>query len=218
MVLASLNTYNHELLTPNMLGTPILQQHGQDDDNVPVYHSRRMHQLVGEADWLTQYLEIPGQRHWWEGVMTDGALSGFLTRHLDETPVIPDLPNMFSLVVANPADTGSRGGIVVDQLEEPDRYVQYNALYCHLLILDHRIGHINVERSGGTWKLATSNVRRWHFEGPRSPSFGIPQRVIVDDQKFEVPENSSNTFTFLGSGTWMVKVHSQLQKVVSDIV
>ncbi|KAF8544465.1 hypothetical protein BDD12DRAFT_872710 [Trichophaea hybrida] len=185
MILASLNTYKHELLTPNMLGTPILQQHGQDDDNVPVYHSRRMHQLIGEADWLTQYLEIPGQRHWWEGVMTDGELPRFLKRYLEEIPEIPDLTNRFSLVITNPADTGSRGGIVVDQLEEPDR-----------------IGRIDVERFGNTWKLVTSNVRRWHFEGPRAPRVDIPRRVIIDDQLLEVPGSSSNTFVFLESGVW----------------
>ena len=122
-VLASLSSYRHELLVPNMLGTPILQQHGQDDDNVPVYHSRRMHQLIGEADWTSQYAEIPGKGHWWDGVMTEEAVSDFLVHHLDKAPVMPELPARFSLVVANPADTGPRGGIAVDQLEEPDRYV-----------------------------------------------------------------------------------------------
>jgi hypothetical protein len=122
MVQASLNTYKHELLIANMRGTPIFQQHGRDDDNVPVYHSRRMHQLVGEEDWWTDYFEIPGKGHWWDGVMTEGALSGFLTHFLDEQPSIPELPFSFSVVVANPGDTGPRGGIVVDQLEEPDRY------------------------------------------------------------------------------------------------
>lgn len=128
VVLASLSSYRHELLVPNMLGTPILQQHGQDDDNVPVYHSRRMHQLIGEADWASQYAEIPGKGHWWEGVMTEEAVSEFLVHHLAKSPVIPELPTRFSLVVASPADTGPRGGIVVDQLEEPDRYVQQSVV------------------------------------------------------------------------------------------
>lgn len=64
VILASLNTYKHELLTENMVGTPILQQHGQEDDNVPAFHSRRMSQLVSEAGWETKYWEIPGKGHW----------------------------------------------------------------------------------------------------------------------------------------------------------
>jgi hypothetical protein len=127
IVQASLNTYKHELLTPNMRGTPIFQQHGQDDDNVPVYHSRRMHQLVGEEDWWTDYIEVPGKGHWWEGVMTEAWLSGFLTHFLNEQPWIPVLPYTFSVVVANPGDTGPKGGIAIDQLEEPDRYARYHA-------------------------------------------------------------------------------------------
>ena len=123
MVQAALNPYRHELLTANMRGTPILQQHGSDDDNVPVYHSRRMHQLVAEEDWFTDYREIPGRGHWWDGAMTDGELPQFLTYYLDaEKPEIPLLPTKFSVVVASPGNMGARGGIVVDQLEEPDRY------------------------------------------------------------------------------------------------
>jgi len=64
VVFASLNSYKHELLAENMVGTPIIQQHGQDDDNVPVFHSRRMSQLITEAGWKTDYWEIPGRVHW----------------------------------------------------------------------------------------------------------------------------------------------------------
>lgn len=53
--------------------------------------------------------------------MTDGGLSPFLEYHLQENPVIQPLPDRFSVVVANPADMGSRGGIVIDQLDLPDQ-------------------------------------------------------------------------------------------------
>lgn len=121
IVLASLNNYKHELLAPNVVGTPILQQHGEEDDNVPVYHSRRMHQLIEEAGGSSQYSEISGKGHWWEGVMTEGLLPEFLSLALNEHSEIPALPKKFSIVVANPANMASRGGIIVDQLEEPDR-------------------------------------------------------------------------------------------------
>ncbi|KAA8913215.1 hypothetical protein FN846DRAFT_772479 [Sphaerosporella brunnea] len=188
MIQTSLSSYRHELLTANMRGTPIFQQHGQDDDNVPVYHSRRMHQLVGEENWYTDYYEVSGKGHWWEGVMTEGSLSGFLTHFLNEQPSIPELPYTFSMVVANPGDTGSRGGIVVDQLAEPDR-----------------IGRINVERHGDWWHLSTSNIRRWHFDGQGARTFERPFGVIIDDYQLPVG-NSSATFLLEDRGDWIMTV------------
>jgi len=206
IVLAAMNSYKHELLAPNVRGTPVLQQHGRDDDNVPVYHSRRMHQLIAEEDWLTEYWEIPDRGHWWEGVMTDHGLPEFLTHHLNDKPVIPALPGKFSLVVANPADMGPRGGIVVDQLEEPDRYhpciVSVEAsLTCHC-----RIGRIDVEMQGSTWILTTSNIRRWHFDESRSNTSEYPARVIVDEHVVSYPADwdPSSTVLLADNGSWMV--------------
>lgn len=209
IVLASLNSYKHELLAPNVRGTPVLQQHGRDDDNVPVYHSRRMHQLIAEEDWLTEYWEIPHKGHWWEGVMTDSRLPEFLRHHLNDKPVVPELPDKFSLVVANPADMGSRGGIIVDQLEEPDRYVHTDSTPCPVtafLTCHPRIGRIDVEVQGSTWSLTTSNIRRWHFAGLRSYTSEYPERVIVDEQAVVFPAvwNPSSTVLLSNSGSWMV--------------
>lgn len=53
--------------------------------------------------------------------MVDGRLPPFLKHYLEEDPVISDLPDKFSVIVANPADTGARGGIVIDQLCIPDQ-------------------------------------------------------------------------------------------------
>lgn len=58
----------------------------------------------------------------WEGVMADGSLSAFVNHYINEQPEIPPLPSKFSIVVANPADMGSRGGVIVEQLEEYDQY------------------------------------------------------------------------------------------------
>lgn len=189
MVFASLNTYRNELLVGNIVGTPVLQQHGQGDDNVPVFHSRRMSQLVCESDWETEYLEIPGQGHWWEGVMTDGRLGSFLEYYLQEKPEIQTLPDTFSVVVASPADTGARGGIVVDQLEIPDQ-----------------IGRIDVKVSGEFWDLKTSNIHRWHFEKPRPTETSLPSRVIVDDHvlALDVTQKSKHYgwFSISEDGDW----------------
>ena len=58
----------------------------------------------------------------WEGVMTDGSLTAFVNHYINEQPKIPPLPSKFSITVANPADMGSRGGVIVEQLEVYDQY------------------------------------------------------------------------------------------------
>ena len=65
LVMASLDSYKHELLVENLVGTPILQGHGELDDNVPTFHSRRMSLLVSNAGWQTKYHEFQGKGHWY---------------------------------------------------------------------------------------------------------------------------------------------------------
>lgn len=64
LILAAMNSYRHELLVDNFVGTPIMQGHGQLDDNVPTFHSRRMRLLSHEAGWETKYIEFLGRGHW----------------------------------------------------------------------------------------------------------------------------------------------------------
>ena len=64
LTLAAMNSYRHELLVDNYVGTPIMQGHGQLDDNVPAFHSRRMRLLSHEVGWETEYIEFPGREHW----------------------------------------------------------------------------------------------------------------------------------------------------------
>lgn len=69
VVLAALNPERHELLVDNLVDIPILQVHGSEDDNVPVFHSRRMFQLLGEAssqkaELYSDYSELKGKSHW----------------------------------------------------------------------------------------------------------------------------------------------------------
>ena len=57
--------------------------------------------------------------------MTDveGEVPIFLEKYIDQSPEIPQLPEAFSIVVANPADMGTRGGIIIDQLHQYDQLV-----------------------------------------------------------------------------------------------
>lgn len=65
ILMASLNSYKHELLVENFAGTPIMQLHGELDDNVPTFHSRRMALLALESGYETEYYEAPGRGHWY---------------------------------------------------------------------------------------------------------------------------------------------------------
>jgi hypothetical protein len=175
-----MNSYRHELLVENFAGIPILQQHGGADDNVPAYHSRRMNQLISQAGGFSEYIELPGAAHWFDGVMTTGPLRDFYQYHLERHRTLPALPMQFSIVVANPADMGSRGGIVVDQLIAPEKY-----------------GSIHVQRvpSSSIWILHTGNIRRFHLthlfpvdvslQVDQSPEFLSSERVHESDDIFE---------------------------------
>ena len=154
-----------------------MQQHGSMDDNVPVYHSRRMAQLISETKSSSDYKELEGKGHWFDTIMTTKSLRKFYDQILSCENTTPSLPQVFTIVVANPASMTSRGGIVVDQL-----------------ITSNQLGKIQIERddSVSIWTLKTSNILRFHFQSESSNSM-LPCLAIVDgcsirllpDSKFE---------------------------------
>lgn len=162
----SLQSFRHELLVSNFEGIPTLQQHGSVDDNVPNFHSRRMNQLISQSKSIacSDYVELSGKGHWFDGVMSTSPLRKFYAATLSREAKSPALPQDFSIVVANPADMGPRGGLVVDQLDNPDQ-----------------LGKIDVRRalSTSTWVVQTSNIRTFHFVP--SNSVKIPLELIVDN-------------------------------------
>lgn len=181
--------FKHELLISNFAGIPIHQQHGSDDDNVPVYHSRLMHQLITESGWHSTYDELPGKGHWFNGVLTTDPLLKFYNQYVNETGS-DILPVEFSVVVPSDATMGSRGGLFVDQLQSPDRY-----------------GHIHVVRDTDkmVWRLTAENVHRFHLTSSamRGPA---PKQIIMDgsNKPFVVhPDESELTwFVVNTSGQW----------------
>lgn len=108
----ALSNYRHELLMDNAKGIPILQQHGGADRNVPVYHSRRMYQLLRETGSSPFYAEVPGKGHWYEGVMETQPLRDFYSNISRRESSQKRLPNSFTVVVPGSGFMlGSRGGI-----------------------------------------------------------------------------------------------------------
>ncbi|CCX06474.1 Similar to hypothetical protein CIMG_06322 [Coccidioides immitis RS]; acc. no. XP_001242426 [Pyronema omphalodes CBS 100304] len=185
-VKAALTSYNHALVVPNMIGTPIYQQHGAADDNVPAWHSRRMHELLVEAGGDSAYAEVQGKGHFWEGVMTEGKLGGWLEEQLERGEVL-ELREKFEVIVASPGDMGSRGGILVEQVVE-----------------EGVLAKMVVTRSGDVWMIETSNVRRWRF-GPERQGMPRPTRVMVDEHDLKVPGNGG-TFLLSDDGAWIIDI------------
>ena len=189
----SMRSFRHELLIPNFKGIPIMQQHGSEDNNVPVFHSRRMHELISRTngDSPHQYVELKGKNHWFDGVMTTIPLLEFydiLGREADWAK----LPQDFTIIVANPADMGARGGLLVDQLISPDQ-----------------LGRIEVERcpTSAAWVLRTSNVLRFHFVCTRRSDI-LPHMLVVDQSSLVLPPEKEKFACWLirsKEGSWHVR-------------
>lgn len=168
-----------------------MQQHGSADDNVPVYHSRRMSQLISQADWSSTYSELQEKGHWFDKVMTTSGLSRFYEQTLSKEQK-PSLPLNFTIVVSNPASMSSRGGIIFDQLISPNQ-----------------LGRMLVERDHRTisWTFKTSNILRFHistldFEGV------LPLLVNIDGCSINLLSSSTGAGqSFLRStdGSWQVR-------------
>ena len=146
IIQSGLNSYRHELLLANAKDIPILQQHGSEDDNVPAYHSRLMHQLLSQNDAESTgstYHEMRGKPHYWDDVFTTQPLSDFFERHLDQESDTKLLRN-FTVVSANPADTGPKNGFEI-----------------LLLMTPGQLGGVEVMLGGhrNSCALHTSNVR-----------------------------------------------------------
>ncbi|KAJ3218634.1 hypothetical protein HDU67_004687 [Dinochytrium kinnereticum] len=140
-----------DMYAANMAGVPILARTGGNDDNVPPLNTRRLVRLVNEWNrnpTSVNISEVPGQGHWFEGVVNDDTLQNFLDKYInpENNPGLPHppLPEAFTLSTLNPASSGSKGSIRILQLEVP-----------------YRLASIRVHRDGNKWMLNTTNVRRF---------------------------------------------------------
>ena len=188
----SLQNFRHELLVGNSAGVPVVVQHGGADDNVPAFHSRRMHQLISQSPdaAAATYIELDGKGHWFDGVMSTTPLRTFYADVLGGAPGRPALPLNFSIAITNAADMGPRGGLVVDQLSVPDQ-----------------LGKIDVSRSPAlaSWTIKTSNVRRFHLSP--NDSVALPLELVIDDNRITLPASGETVncwFLRSRGGVWQV--------------
>eukprot|EP01111_Echinosteliopsis_oligospora_P017770 TRINITY_DN7825_c0_g1_i2.p1 TRINITY_DN7825_c0_g1~~TRINITY_DN7825_c0_g1_i2.p1 ORF type:complete len:706 (+),score=177.42 TRINITY_DN7825_c0_g1_i2:3-2120(+) len=194
----AISDYDDDFYTPHLVGIPLMIRMGSDDDNVPPYHLRRMARLVDELSGNphnTLVSEIPGQGHWFNGVVDDPIIQAFFDENLP-VKALPALPSKFTVVTMNPATSGGKGGIRIQQQLFP-----------------FRASRIQVQRvSNETWTLRTENVKRFTI-ATVSPyaSTDIPQTINVDGQLFNVTEAPSS-YNFVGSSWQLVEDNGEWVK------
>ncbi|KAF2182801.1 hypothetical protein K469DRAFT_220618 [Zopfia rhizophila CBS 207.26] len=193
IVSGSLNSYRHEMLMENAKGIPILQQHGEKDDNVPTYHSRFLGQLLFQAGAQSNYYELPGQGHWFDSVMTTSQLKDFYRKQTATNMTDSTRLKEFTFIVADPGDMGRKGGIRVTHLEDPGQYGRVGVKYDSAL---------------NSYIIRTSNILGLQLSGRYS------EKVDINGQELVLPgestnEDGSNEVCLTTEGTWKVgSLHS----------
>eukprot|EP01112_Ceratiomyxa_fruticulosa_P022069 TRINITY_DN7980_c1_g1_i1.p1 TRINITY_DN7980_c1_g1~~TRINITY_DN7980_c1_g1_i1.p1 ORF type:complete len:875 (+),score=198.67 TRINITY_DN7980_c1_g1_i1:181-2805(+) len=168
IMMASISDWNDDFYTPNMVGVPLLIRMGSDDDNVPPFHLKRMARLVQELSHnastaIAQVSEIPGQGHWFNGVVDDAIMQAFFNQHILNN--LPPLPQTFVVTTMNPGTSEGRGGVKILQFTIP-----------------YRAARIKVTQNGNQWVLKTENVRRFGFDS--FDGLLTPSNIIIDGTPF----------------------------------
>ncbi|KAF3479564.1 uncharacterized protein GIQ15_06540 [Arthroderma uncinatum] len=168
--------FKHELLLDNFVGIPVHQQHGASDDNVVVYHSRLMHRLMKENGWPSEYLEVPGKNHWYDGIMTSDYLKEFYYKYAKRPDSDHLLPVNFAITIP-PAGPDRAGSINVQR-----------------------------DLSTHVWKITTRNIRRFHLELSAVRALPPSQIQIDGSEPFPVTteiKSATTWYTQDNSGKWM---------------
>lgn len=186
LLMSSINMHNTDFYMRNLKGIPLMVRMGALDNNVPPFHLKRMARLHNELSHnatLTVVSEIPGESHWWGGVVDDAAMQAFFSQHWSAT-TLPRLPNSFTVSALSPIDFESRGGIKLLQFE-----------------LSGRAAHVHVSSSSSAqWNLATINLKRFSFIS--MPTLSRPLSVMVDGQLFDQVPSLPSHFCKQTTGIW----------------
>ncbi|KAI6913175.1 alpha/beta-hydrolase [Hortaea werneckii] len=195
VIQASLNSYRHELLLENAKGIPILQQHGSEDDNVPPYHSRLLSELLEQAGVATEYHEMPGKPHWWDGAMTTKPLQNFYRRVLGAPLKLSSLAqnNEFVVVSTGQGDVGPKNGVLISSTTTPGQLAKVYVLF---------------DPQTSLCSLSSNNVCGLQL----AENFNDCHAFRIDGQQLsEIPAISTKGLSLLKRhGTWLVAQNSQL--------
>ena len=187
---AALTPYDNPLYASNLVGMPVLTIHGSEDDNVPLWHSRAVRGLMLGWDedpemfrYILLYLfpsdstslsavpidsmdEVNGEKHFWDGVLKRQSVTNFLanvSRRMNSP-----LNKGFTLTTANPAETGSKSGIKIVEVDIPGRLVSGTLARPRAKLCIARIARVVVlpgfAYGAGPLRLITRNVRRMSLD------------------------------------------------------
>jgi hypothetical protein len=187
LLLSSLEEYATDYHMVNVKGVPAFLRTGTDDATVPSWQFRRVARMLNEINedpMFTIFSEIPGQGHWFDGIVNDDETQKFFDSVLSQKS-LPELPNEFTIRLFNPATFKGRAGIVVDQL-----------------ILPYQASEIKVSRSDDEWTLKTHNIKRFHVE--KIEGFGFPKELILDGTIFSNNVAFSHFCKQSNNGTWAI--------------
>ncbi|KAL9938488.1 hypothetical protein V8E36_003111 [Tilletia maclaganii] len=126
----SLASFENDLFANNLAGIPLLVKFGEEDTNVPTWHSRSMSALVAGwnrysianesiAQGLLNISAVPGRPHWWDETFLEDDVNTFLKDSPDRVPH-SSLRKM-QLTVTDPSESGPMGMWRITRVEIPGR-------------------------------------------------------------------------------------------------
>jgi hypothetical protein len=158
---SSLGEADTALHITNLKGIDLIVRMGQNDDNVPPYEMRRMARLQMMQGGNAQISEVPGEGHWFNGVVDDATMQGFFESHLYSE--LPALPSSFIFTCVNLGACGTRGGF---------RMLQSAITF--------KVSKIRVVIQQDSWIVTTSNLLRLTLESIPQHKNQLAGRIQLD--------------------------------------
>lgn len=187
ILMSAISMHNTDFYMRNIKGLPLMVRMGADDNNVPPYHLKRMarlHNQLASSTNATVISEVPGESHWWGGVVDDAQMQSFFNAHFGFQ--VPKLPDSFTITTMSPADFESRGGIQITQF-----------------ISSGRAGYIRVTRANSNaWALVTKNIRKFQFIDNAGNGIPRPTTITVDGAPLSRIATGTDFYCKSDAGNW----------------
>ncbi|SPO22073.1 uncharacterized protein UTRI_02075_B [Ustilago trichophora] len=216
--------FENDLFASNLAGLDLLVKFGSADANVPPWNSKDMAMVVdgwnqrsGLKDKV-KISEIPGRPHWWDTLFSEddvqGAIEAACLSSKNPGYEMPDAPQNFTLTVFNPAESGSKGGWRISEVELPGRLAKLEVQYKADTLQD------GVDSKGHV-KVASRNTRRIELDLTimRRSSFAAASlgnatllRISLNGQDHEAEIGGTDKIHFVQreKGDWTIITEEEL--------
>ncbi|KAN0064403.1 hypothetical protein ACQY0O_002601 [Thecaphora frezii] len=211
--------FENDLFASNLAGLELLVKYGTEDGNVPAWNSRDMVSVVGAWNAasglsnLVQVSEVPGRGHWWDTLFQevdiDTALEAKCTARNNPGFTMPPAPARFTLTVANPAESGSKGGWSIVEVDTPGKLGR-------LAVHTFEYGFTVQPTNARTLQFDSAALERsqllskWNSEGRKQLSFRFGRQPAIN-VTFQQNKEFRNSVLFQKDhdGVWMSVQESQ---------